>query len=509
MMKKIITICLSIIFIFSSSVYSFAEIDLNNPPAEPTKPSVENYHDNSKIEKYNKEAQEYNKKADEYNAAVDEEYQQIIQEIDETNAQEQARVDRINAEKQQAYEQAMEQYEKDKEQYKKDKEYEARILADPRYDSIEQYNEVVTEYNKKVNTYNNQVSNFNKAYGITDETANNSPQRNANAPEVSVKDTYTIIEAENKSGRKIPVHIEHIFPGTDIAYIVDFEIDANDTIILRGIAPSTDTPVDKACYFFYNTDNKHSVGMWANAFSTLYTNTTATKSQDWENGDTHTITYADSNNEYLQQFDDISITYEYQWIKLYQQKDCVDLANTPIEPTLPTLDLETFVGLSYPAKRDYLVSLSLLSLFPVPKLIETAQEKGYTPILVANATEKTVKREIKNTTPPKTVQNVQYWALINLIATILTIILALILLIMYFINKRKEDDDTDIKNRTIKRMIGAIIAIVTGFIFLITEDMSLPMTLVDRWTFLMIVLLILQIIITILCKHKKTEKTPN
>ena len=509
MKKKILSVVLSFSMIFSMTGFAFADTDLNNPPAEPTKPNVENYHDNDKIEKYNNEAKEYNKKADEYNAAVDKEYEQAVKDIDEANAKEKERVDQVNAEKQEAYEKEMAQYEKDKEQYEKDKEYEARILADPRYDSIEQYNQVVTDYNTKVDTYNGQVSNFNKAYGITDEAANNSSTRNANAPKVNIKDTYTIIEAENKSGRKIPVHIEHIFPGTDVSYTIDFEIDANDTIILRGIAPKTDVPLEGSCYFFYNTDANHSVGMWANAYSKLLTNKAPLVEYGWENGDTHTISYANSPDSYIRKFDDISITYEYQWIKLYQQRDHVELANTPIEPILPTLDLETFTSLSYPEKRAYLTSLSMLSLFPVPRLVQTAKSKGYTPILVADAVEKAPEKQIKNTNPPKTIQEVNSWALINLIATILTIILSLILLIMYFINKRKEDDEMQIKNKPIKRMISVVVAILAAIIFLITEDISLPMVLIDQWTLLMIILLIIQIIITIFCKHKKIEKTPN
>lgn len=509
MRKKILSVVLSFSMIFSMTGFAFADTDLNNPPAEPTKPNIENYHDNDKIEKYNNEAKEYNKKADEYNAAVDKEYEQAVKDIDEANAKEKERVDQVNAEKQEAYEKEMAQYEKDKEQYKKDKEYEARILADPRYDSIEQYNEVVTDYNNRVDTYNSQVSNFNKAYGITNEAANSSPTRNANAPKVNIKDTYTVIEAENKSGRKIPVHIEHIFPGTDISYTIDFEIDANDTIILRGIAPKTDVPLEGSCYFFYNTDANHSVGMWANAYSKLLTNKAPLVEYGWENGDTHTVSYANSPDSYIRKFDDITITYEYQWIKLYQQKDHVALANTPIEPTLPTLDLETFTSLSYPEKRAYLTSLSMLSLFPVPRLVQTAKSKGYTPILVADAVEKAPTRQIKNTNSPKTIQEVNSWALINLIATILTIILSLILLIMYFINKRKEDDEIQIKNKPIKRMISVVVAILTAIVFLITEDMSLPMVLIDQWTLLMIILLVIQIIITILCKYKKIEKTPN
>ena len=510
MKKKILSVVLSFSMIFSMTGFAFADTDLNNPPAEPTKPNVENYHDNDKIEKYNNEAKEYNKKVDEYNAAVDKEYEQAVKDINEANAKEKERVDQVNIEKQETYEKEMAQYEKDEEQYKKDKEYEERILADPRYDSIEQYNEVVTDYNNRVDTYNSQVSNVNKAYGITDDVANNSPKRNANAPKVKVEDTYTIIKAENQSGRKIPVHIEHIFPGTDITYVIDFKIDANDTIILRGIAPNTDVPLEDSCYFFYNTDANHSIGMWSNAFSTLYTNTTATKSQGWENGDTHTITYANSTNEYLQQFDDITIIYEYQWIKLYQQRDHVELANTPIEPTLPTLDLETFIELPYPEKKAYLSSISLLSFLPIPNLtVAIKKTNEHTPVFTVSAAEvKTntiTTQQIKDKNSPKTIQNTKTWALINLITTLLTFIIAILLLIMAWINKRKENDELKIKNRMITRIASVVVAILSGFIFLITEDMSLPMAFIDRWTPVMIIILLIQIAVMILCKHEKEE----
>lgn len=510
MRKKILSVALSFSMIFSMTGFAFADANLNNPPAEPTKPNVENYYDNDKIEKYNNEAKEYNKKADEYNAAIDKEYEQAVKDINEANAKEKERVDQVNAEKQEAYEKEMAQYEKDKAQYEKDKAYEEQILADPRYDSIEQFNEVVKDYNNRVDTYNGQVSQINKAYGITDEIANNSPQRNTNAPKVKAEDTYTIIEAENKSGRMIPVHIEHIFPGTDIKYVLDFKIDANDTIILRGIAPSTDCPVKGTCYFFYNTDENHILGMWANSYSTLYTNTTATKSQDWENGDTHTITYANSTNEYLQQFDDISITYEYQWIRLYQQKEHFALANTPIEPTLPTLDLETFVGLSYPDKRAYLTSLSLMGLLSIPKATKTIQPNELSPILIVSASEnKTAKtiqtKQIKNTNPPKTSRYMNGWALINLITVLLNLLITIILLITAWFNKRKENDTLKINNKMLGRIISIIVAIGASIIFLITEDMTLPMIFIDQWTLLMLLILVVQFSIMILCKSTKKE----
>ena len=138
-----------------------------------------------------------------------------------------------------------------------------------------------------------------------------------------------------------------------------------------------------------------------------------------------------------------------------------------------------------------------------------AQAKGVAPILVVSAAEEKEDviqtKQIKSYNPPKTIQDAKSWALINLIATLLTFIIAILLLIMAWINKRKENDDVKIKNHMIKRIISIVVAIISGFIFLITEDITLPMVLIDQWTLIMIVIFLIQIVIMILCKHKKQE----
>lgn len=40
MKQKILSLCLSIIFVLSMTSYGFADTDLDNPPTEPTKPSA-------------------------------------------------------------------------------------------------------------------------------------------------------------------------------------------------------------------------------------------------------------------------------------------------------------------------------------------------------------------------------------------------------------------------------------------------------------------------------------
>ena len=128
--------------------------------------------------------------------------------------------------------------------------------------------------------------------------------------------------------------------------------------------------------------------------------------------------------------------------------------------------------------------------------------------------EEPIERTIPGTGIPTT--NIGAWALINLIAMLFTILLSIIMLIFFIINKIKEKDDDEedneneekvkYKNKLGLRIITAIIAIISLIIFIFTEDMTLPMVLTDKYTFLMIVIAIIQIIVAILSKRKKEEE---
>ena len=130
---------------------------------------------------------------------------------------------------------------------------------------------------------------------------------------------------------------------------------------------------------------------------------------------------------------------------------------------------------------------------------------GYWPTDKPYEEDEEVPTTIQSNSTPTTAKKQGAWALINLIATILTVLISLILLIMAIINKRKEDDDLEIKNKMPGRIISIIIAILSIIIFIFTENMSLPMIWVDKWTLLMVLIFIVQFLIMILCKHKEEE----
>ena len=134
----------------------------------------------------------------------------------------------------------------------------------------------------------------------------------------------------------------------------------------------------------------------------------------------------------------------------------------------------------------------------------------------------TVEKETTPKTEPKEEEKVEeeytpkaspqyYWALINLICAILTVLFGLLLLI----SKRHKDEDDDEEDDETKqqtnnddeekeqekkrglftRVLAVLIAIVSVVFFLVTEDLSLPWTWTDQWTIWMVVIGLVQIVV--------------
>ena len=134
----------------------------------------------------------------------------------------------------------------------------------------------------------------------------------------------------------------------------------------------------------------------------------------------------------------------------------------------------------------------------------------------------TVEKETTPKTEPKKEEKVEeeytpkaspqyYWALINLICAIVTVLFGLLLLISK--RHKSEDDDEEDDDETkqqattnedeeqeqekkrglFTRVLAVLIAIVSVVFFLVTEDMSLAWTWTDQWTIWMVVIGLVQI----------------
>ena len=106
------------------------------------------------------------------------------------------------------------------------------------------------------------------------------------------------------------------------------------------------------------------------------------------------------------------------------------------------------------------------------------------------------------------------WALVNLILMLLTVLASLLLLLGY-LGKKKHTERDEYGNKRIDytrnkkgfwRVASLIPAIAAVIAFVLTENMKLPMIMVDRWTLLMAVIAVLQLIVAVMSKKQKESQ---
>ena len=117
--------------------------------------------------------------------------------------------------------------------------------------------------------------------------------------------------------------------------------------------------------------------------------------------------------------------------------------------------------------------------------------------------------EVIDPTPtPEVGGDESYWALLNLICAVLSTLGAVVLLLSKSKKDEEEEEDEDEvkvmaaeeedepeqkKRKGIYKVLGSLSAIASIVIFILTEDITKPMVLTDRWTLLMVVLFIVSL----------------
>lgn len=203
-----------------------------------------------------------------------------------------------------------------------------------------------------------------------------------------------------------------------------------------------------------------------------------------------------------------------------------------VEPT-PTPTPEPEKPLITPEKIKVAEARPKQEITPIPKRTKpvaaplTQPEKKSTIIVASDVEEiplttepesKTVTTIVEEPPVPTTgIKKMPHWALLNLILTILTVLETLGLIIITFIlykkEEQKETEETETEDTTIKkyrsilkRLISIIISVITVIIFFLTEDIFLPMKLVDRFTILMLIIFILHTLYLIIWRRKEKEE---
>jgi uncharacterized repeat protein (TIGR02543 family) len=113
-----------------------------------------------------------------------------------------------------------------------------------------------------------------------------------------------------------------------------------------------------------------------------------------------------------------------------------------------------------------------------------------------------------------------FWALVNLILAVLAFLIIIAFAAMLLSRRKGEDEryaqederdaqeDEEVKGSrgTIWGVLGIVVGIISPIVFLLTEDMTLPMQMVDMWTILMAAFVIIQIVLlAILWKVRRPD----
>ena len=180
-------------------------------------------------------------------------------------------------------------------------------------------------------------------------------------------------------------------------------------------------------------------------------------------------------------------------------------ANTPAFNGTPTREGYTFTGWA-PAVSPTVTGNNVYTAQWAP--IEEERIVEPTPEPTPVVEEEIIDEEVPQAAPGAA------WALINLLAALGTVATAVGMIITFFKKKEDEnedgtkanpDEESDENKGKKSKFLGLIPAVASVIIFILTENMHNPMTLVDKWTIPMVLILAANGIVAYLTRNKKPE----
>ena len=508
MRNKIIVLFLTLCLFSSMTVFSFGLSEPDKPTIDESNPTASN----ELIEQYNKQVDEYNVEVDNHNQQVDVDYEE-------------------------AYSNYIEEKTK-----------------------VEANNEFVENVENKIE------ADSSEARGFENSSTETTPTDWSDETDEDSLKTIQVEKSDNPSGKKIRVINIHLYLNDDSIYSPDVfdqlieddkfelsdslksravltewetaEIDYDDTVTLSseskqfagnivwingtrkwfGAAPQP--------YFFRNIEG-YTQGYWMPGGS--MTAETATETEyGWDAGETYSYRYAEKP-VLSRYYENGQIKTEVVTTRTTDRQEPKNIfalftylfTRLAPEPEKQEMPIE-------PIKGEYLDKLEHLSLLevPIPTIPDTPAptsisntDTDNSPIVVdAPTIVPTVAAAITETQPePITIKEVATpqaapegaWALLNLILTIISCIIAIVLI---FAKKKSENEEyTDEEKKDIRgikrfKIYSILIGIISIIVFILTEDMTLPMILIDKWTILMAIFTIVEIINIFIIRHKSKEE---
>ncbi len=228
----------------------------------------------------------------------------------------------------------------------------------------------------------------------------------------------------------------------------------------------------------------------------------ATGAIEHQPGDTFTMPPRQLNFYAQWEQQEYTVTYivsggtgEFDGTKTYASYSGLLYGDAMPVPANPTLDGYTFDG--WTTVIPATVPDGDLVIYGTMTLIKTQPEVSPTPA----PTPEPIPDEDTPLAGP-------IWALLNLILAIVTA-LASILMLLGLAGKKKEEEDGVTVRETKKHPVARVLTLLPGIggiiAFILTENMKNPMAIVDRWTLLMIIIALVQLILVLFGAKKKKK----
>ena len=497
MKNKFILFSLTFLLTMSTPCSSYA--------TELTQPEKPDIHNEQAVNQYNQEVGQYNKQ-------IDKIYQEELKEYNDAvdyNNQEKQRVDQVNAEQEEIVNQHNTEENAKVEQNQKDLEKQEKINTRIKHDTN--------------NGLENSTSNPNSA-PTTFEGETKIPKTTIVEKSDAPTDIfYKLVNIHIFTDGKDYFDDTEIFPDKFSlaesllaqAVLIEWEtVLANENDIVH--AHSQDVMWNGQYGMFRRCLKGYTNGVWWGNSGICLSDAINCDSK-YINGSWEYYHSYNEGTDWNRDMDNVIIYWIYSFIRYGAEPEEV----TKYIPDYWTVKYETpnYLTAIVPIKGKYLSPINYVPLFNENKNIVTPLSEDNNFILVpskvkSNTTTKT--HFIENNKVPlhhSAHQKTAFWALLNLLITIFSIILSILFIILYFYkrkSKEENDNQTRIKEKSfIKRLFSTLCSIVAVIIFIFTEDMSLPMQWTDKYTILMAIILILQIIGLIIIKKKEDQQDNN
>lgn len=561
MFKKFI-ILFSILFIISGNPIYADEIVVPTQPDVTDKTPQEA---NEEITKYNEEVDVYNEKVDEYNAQIDSDYEkavvdyeQKVEEVTEHNKVEDEKVAEVETHN----------AEEDEKLAKSQEELaiiDSKIEADAPGNTIENFTEsaedLPTDWSDTTDELHTiKIEEAEEKSGEEVKIINLHLYLDGESVPSTVIDNTKLINDHFELTQEVKNNL--LFAEWEVA-----TFDLNDRVTVKGEGEDYKNNTirhDGKNYRIQAYDARHvravedhTQGAWIPGSIVEYNCNTAETgwgydfdTMEGKGGETYTFEFneVDKTQSYLYNGNVMTETVKERTIDGSEPKNILSvftyifqrLWSEPVEyePEYQEYTPDYMEQPEEPVKGEYLEKLDHMDLVDipdepdpvpddptpepsVPELI-IVHDPEPTPTSVEPVVEPTIEPE-PVVEPEPTVEPVEIpdkptpeslpvskgsWALFNLICTILTGI-STILTALFFKRKEKKEDDNEndvtIKNSYLKPLSSIVLSVATIWLFIITEDMRLPMVIFDKFSPIMFILLVIGLMIMLLKNKKEKE----